>query len=515
MTGTARPSTVRQKIMGLGDLARKLGTLRQNGKRIVLCHGVFDLVHIGHIRYFEEARQFGDILVVTVTPDRYVNKGPHRPAFAEQLRAEALAALVGVDFVAINEWPTAVETIGLLRPDVYAKGPDYGDASTDRTGGIKLEEDAVKQVGGRLAITAGITFSSSNIINAHLSDFPKETQDYLAELRERHTIDEVVGYLDSARNLKVLVVGETIIDEYQFCVAIGKSSKEPTLAVRLETTERYAGGALAISNHVANFAGPVGILTVSGGEPEYEDFIALNLNPALKRHVVRRPGVPTIVKRRIIERYFFHKLLEIYEIADRTATADEDNEVCALLSRLAPDYDVVLVSDFGHGLMTSKAVATVQKGAKFLAINVQSNAGNMGFNTISKYTRADYASVTETELRLDAKDNSSDLPHLMARISKHLGTSNVAATMGRSGCSIYEKNGRLTVAPALATRVVDRIGAGDAFLSVTALCAAQGAPADVIAFIGNVVGAEAVRTVGNSRPLDKLSVIRHIESLMK
>ena len=110
------------KIKGLEDLANELRSLRSTGtdKTIVQCHGVFDLMHIGHIRHFEEAKAMGDVLVVTLTPDRYVNKGPHRPAFSEDLRAETIAALDCVDYIAINQWPDAVETIKLLKPDIYA-----------------------------------------------------------------------------------------------------------------------------------------------------------------------------------------------------------------------------------------------------------------------------------------------------------------------------------------------------------------------------------------------------------
>ena len=110
------------KIKRIDDLAKTLAGLRQNGKKIVHCHGVFDLLHIGHMKHLDAARKLGDALVVTITPDRFVNKGPHRPAFPERLRAEALDSLGCVDFVGINEWPTAVETIQKLRPNYFVKG---------------------------------------------------------------------------------------------------------------------------------------------------------------------------------------------------------------------------------------------------------------------------------------------------------------------------------------------------------------------------------------------------------
>lgn len=114
-----------KKFVELDDLTRIIQKLKKQGKKVVHCHGVFDLIHVGHIRHLKEARKFGDILIVTVTPDQYVNKGPHRPAFTEKLRAEVIASLDCVDYVAINKWPSAVETIKVLKPDYYVKGIEY------------------------------------------------------------------------------------------------------------------------------------------------------------------------------------------------------------------------------------------------------------------------------------------------------------------------------------------------------------------------------------------------------
>src|SRR5947209_9047303 len=136
------------KIRQVNELAATLAGLRTHGKKIVHCHGVFDLLHIGHIKHLEAARKLGDALVVTMTPDRFVNKGPHRPAFPERLRAEALASLTCVDFVAINEWPTAVETIERLRPDFYVKGRVRESGKRDHTDAIDREANAVKAPAG-------------------------------------------------------------------------------------------------------------------------------------------------------------------------------------------------------------------------------------------------------------------------------------------------------------------------------------------------------------------------------
>ena len=163
-----------EKIFELNELSATLDELKGQGNKIVHCHGVFDLIHIGHVRYLEEAKEFGDILLVTITEDKNVKKGPNRPAFTETLRAEALAALEIVDYVAINKWETAVETINLLKPDFYVKGPDYKDPKNDLTGKIDDEAQAVENVGGEIRFTSGITFSSTNLLNTHFQVFNDE-----------------------------------------------------------------------------------------------------------------------------------------------------------------------------------------------------------------------------------------------------------------------------------------------------------------------------------------------------
>ncbi|MEM1109178.1 MAG: adenylyltransferase/cytidyltransferase family protein [Planctomycetota bacterium] len=146
----------------LADTARDH---REAGRRVVLAHGCFDLLHVGHVRYLEAARALGDILLVTVTPDRFVGKGLGRPAFPDRQRAELLAALRCVDGVAINRWPTAIETLHLLQPDVYAKGQEYADAARNPESPVGRECAAAEAHGGQLALIDTEKLSSTAILN--------------------------------------------------------------------------------------------------------------------------------------------------------------------------------------------------------------------------------------------------------------------------------------------------------------------------------------------------------------
>lgn len=241
-----------KKIISLDHFKNGFLADRAN-KRIVQCHGVFDLLHIGHIKHFNQARCFGDILIVSITADKFVNKGPGRPYFSENLRAEALAALSSIDYVVIDPHHSAIEAIQTIKPDVYVKGLEYQDSSNDVTKKIIDEENAVKAHGGQIRFTDDIVFSSSTLLNRFFSSFTPEIVSYLEQIKQKYTTDNILQYLENAKNLKVLLVGEAIIDIYHYGEAIGKSGKEPVLVTKYNREEMYVGGVLAVANHLSSF----------------------------------------------------------------------------------------------------------------------------------------------------------------------------------------------------------------------------------------------------------------------
>ncbi len=507
--------TPAEKIKSLEEAVESLAPLRKAGRKVVHCHGVFDLLHIGHLRHLQAARALGDLLVVTVTPDRFVNKGPGRPAFPEALRAEALAMLECVDIVAINRWPSAVETIQLLKPDVYAKGSEYREAGKDVTGLIVPEKEAVEAAGGRLVFTDEITFSSSSLINRHFSSHPKETSEYLSAFASRHPASEVIGYLRAAKDMKVLLVGEAIIDEYAYCETMGKSGKEPILAARHLRTEWFAGGTLVAANHLASFCDHVHLLTFLGTANSHEEFIRSSLNPKIETTFLSLPGEPTIVKRRFVENYPFQKLFEVYEISDKESHETVSKQLCATLEELLPQFDLVLALDFGHGMLDARAVKVLTDRAPFLGVNTQVNAHNRGFNTISKYPRADFICISEDELRHDCRSRRQDLRKLTQQAAERLSCKRVIITRGREGCLSFDREHGFFEAPAFTSHIVDRVGAGDAVFALSSLCVAQNAPMDVAGFAASIVGAQAVGMVASQRSIQRVPLFKHIETILK
>ena len=257
-----------EKIKTLEELATLFSELRSEGKKIVHCHGVFDLLHVGHIKHFKEAKTFGDVLVVSITPDEFVNKGPGRPAFSTSLRLESLSELESVDYVVANKWPTAEEIIKIIQPNVYCKGPDYKNHSDDITGKITEEESAVKFVGGKIMYTDDITFSSSSLLNKFGNIYSKEQELFIRNIEDKYSFEMIQKKLEGINKLKVLVIGETIIDQYVFCEALGKSGKEPVLVLRDLNTEEYLGGAAALSRHISPFCKKISLLSMIGEKDE-------------------------------------------------------------------------------------------------------------------------------------------------------------------------------------------------------------------------------------------------------
>ena len=174
-------------IVELEELKQEIYTLKSEGKKIVHCHGCFDLMHPGHIKYFQAAKDMGDILVVTVTQDVYVDKGPGRPVFNQDLRAFSIAALESVDYVAINKWPTAEETLRLLSPDIYVKGQEF-EKLEDKTGKIQKEFEVIKEIGAELKFTHEIVFSSTELLNKHFKEQDTDKRRLSMENRDRNYI---------------------------------------------------------------------------------------------------------------------------------------------------------------------------------------------------------------------------------------------------------------------------------------------------------------------------------------
>lgn len=508
---------VSKKIKDLDDLASICEDLKKKNKTIVHCHGCFDLIHPGHVKHLEAAKQFGDILVVTITKDKFVNKGPGRPVFSENLRMESIAALEFVDYVALNKWEPAIKTIELLKPNFYVKGKDYSDSSKDVTGNIIKEEEAVNKIGGSIRFTDEISYSSSKLINIHFDVLSPEAKKFLEEFKTKHTSEEIIGYLKKLSKLNVMVIGEPIIDEYIYCRAVGKPEKASIVSTKYLHNELFAGGSLAIANHVSRFAKQVYLVGYIGkGGDNYKSEMLDRLNENIKPYLIERHGAPTIRKTRYIENFSNKKMFEVTAINDQLVSHDVETTLIETINEIVKKdkIDLIIVGDFGHGLFTQKLIDYLIDLPIFVAVNAQTNSMNFGFNLITRYHNIDFISIDERELRLPLHNKNDDIRVLVPELAKKVNCQEMNITLGDKGSLFYSNEDQFFV-PVFSERIIDTIGAGDAVLSITSLLAKNSTPPEVIPLIGNLVGALAVLIVGNKESIDPIKLFKFIEYTMK
>ena len=360
------------------------------------------------------------------------------------------------------------------------------------------------------------SFSSDALVRPAVIEVSDELQDYLERFRSRFSLDDVLGYLERARALRVLTIGEAIIDEYEYCESIGKSGKEPILAARYVSRDRFAGGVLAVASQIGVVVEGVTVITYLGARDSHEAFIRSSLQRNVRLEPVYISDAPTIVKRRFVEIYPLQKLFEIYVMDghDSADRAEEEKVLCGLLERELSETDAVVVADYGHGMLREEAVELLCGRAPFLAVNTQMNADNRGFNTISKYRRADFVSLSEHELRLEVRSRHKDVHSIVEDVAKQIGCRTMVVTRGQRGCAVYDRNEGYLEVPALTSTVVDRIGAGDAVLSLASLFSALAAPAEVIGLVSNAIGALAVGIVGNKSVVEHDSLVAELRALL-
>ena len=224
---------------------------------------------------------------------------------------------------------------------------------------------------------------------------------------------------------------------------------------------------------------------------------------------------PTIVKRRYIEEYSSQKLFEIYEIDDCYLEDNQKQAFSQSINEQIANHDVVIVADYGHGMLDKECIETIENKSKFLAVNTQANASNHGFNCISKYKKADYVCIANRELQLNFRQKHISVTDQIKQLINEFSFKNVVVTSGVKGSFSCKLGEEIYSIPAFATSVKDRVGAGDAVLAVTSLFVAQNAHPEIVGFIGNVVGSQAVNIMGNQSFIEKTPLMKHVVHLLK
>ncbi len=506
---------MKNKILLLDTLIDKVESLKKEGKIVVQSHGIFDLIHPGIIEHLNSAKKLGDILIVTVIKDKDVRRGPGRPVFPGELRIENVASLEQVDYVCLVEDKIPFENVKRINPNIFAKGQAYKDRDQEIHEKIFQEEKGLYLGKCKIHETEGFPFSSSQIIRNFLDIYPKETKGFLENFSKKYKFEEIVKKIDSLKKLKVLLIGDGIIDEYHYCRTMGKSAKTSLVVNKYLNHEIFAGGVFAVANHIGGICDKVHLLTLLGKEDSREDFIQNNLKPNIHTKIFYREDGPTIVKKRYINEYLNQKLFEVNFMKDEVINERIEQEIINYLKSELPKYDLTIISDYGHGFITNKIIEVARENSKVLAINSQTNSANIGYNLITRYNSPNYVCLDERELRLAGQDKFSDVQNITAKIAQMINAECLIVTLGREGSCGINNKGDMNRTPVFSSKVVDTVGAGDAFFAFTAPCVAKGMPLDLISFIGNAVGALAVQITCNKKPIEKFELLEFIHALLK
>lgn len=508
------------KILTKAEFVFLRHKLKADGKKIVLCHGVFDLLHYGHIEHLKNAKTQGDILVVSITAEKYVNKGPGRPYFSNRQRMAFLASLEIVDYVLLSEAVTVQDIVETVQPDVYAKGREYKTAENDITGNIASEQEIVERYGGRIYFTEGEVYSSTKLLNNYFATLPENVMQTSYALKNKYGInfiDRIREYIESFRKEKILVIGDIILDEYVFCNVQGLTMKNSTLSTFYEYEERYAGGALAVAKHLANFSDDVTICSMMGTEKNLCDFVHESMQK-IKLEILYDEKFVTPVKRRFLrqnsQRQEYDKMFSINYLMTRKQRENFDYlQFQQKLEDMVSQYDLVVVCDYGHGLLENKAVNIIETKAKFLSVNCQTNSANYGTNVITKYSRADSFVVDEKELRLAFGEALTHREDLIKELTERLKSKCSWVTIGASG-AIGNTQMEQSLCPALLLKVKDTVGAGDAFYALASLCAQKNIPIDIATLIANTAGALKTNIIGNKESIKKVDVLKFLSTIL-
>jgi len=472
---------------------------------VVHCHGCFDIVHPGHIRYLQFARRQGDLLVVSITGDAAIDKGDQRPYIPEELRAENLAALAFVDYVVIDDKPTAVDLLRAMRPDVYVKGQEY---ATSRDPRFLAERDVVESHGGRVIFSSGqVVFSSTRLLD--VAPPGAELVDQRLDLIcRRHGID--AGRLDDlvARwaGLRVVVVGDVRIERYVLCDAGTIASESPMMSlVELDRQDDW-GGAAYIAMQAAALGAKVELVTrLAAGDASAPACKAL-ADAGVTVRAVADDAAVSVRSRFLVDD---HKLFMVEQGAGRPLDSLREREFCTAILDATREADATILYDDGHELLRPSVFqqlnGRLRRNARFLC------AGwGRAPRAMTGVQAFDLLCVSERKLRVAANDFGGGLSSTAYRMLDASEALRLLVTVGKRGLVAFDRPShdrsdpawadrlRSEFLPSFADTVRDRLGGGEAVLTASALAMASGASLMQAAYLAGACAALQVGRMGLS-----------------
>ncbi len=484
-------------------------------KKLVLCHGVFDLVHLGHIKHFKKAKSYGDYLIVSLTSNKYIKKGPGRPIFNQNQRLEFLKEIKIIDEVLISSSASAEDIIKLVKPDFYVKGPDYKNNIEDKTGKIKTEKKLVEKFGGKIKYTNDEVFSSSSIINSGNFLFNEDQKNFVNKIKKKFSYNQIYNLIQKFKNLKIMIVGEVIIDKYCFGETIGKSGKEPHLVLSQKDEEYYVGGSGAVARHISTFANKINLISPLGKEKIFKKILKNNLNKnIISNFIYPYSGYKTILKTRFVDRISNYKLFGSYVLPER-ASLKFEKDIKNIIKKNSKEVDMILVCDYGHKFISDDIAKNIKKTKKFVYVNAQINAANIGYHTINKYHGVNSIIINENELRQELRDNKTDIKSLAKKLIAQKKVKKLIVTQGKKGVLLVDNKFNFYKCPAFAKKSVDKVGAGDSMLAITSMGLKLNLDPELILFLGSIAAAISVENIGNKTNISFEKIDRILEYILK
>jgi rfaE bifunctional protein nucleotidyltransferase chain/domain len=496
------------KILTLPELLAARTHARGSGRRVVHCHGCFDIVHPGHIRHLRQAKALGEVLLVSITGDAEMRKGAGRPLIPEELRAENLAALDFVDWVYIECRPTAATLLAEIAPDVYVKGREYETNNDPR---FAEERSAVESRGGRVVFSSGdVVFSSTALIGA-LEQSVDPSHTLLTRLLDKPELDapSLMTRIASFRAKRVLVVGETILDTYVLCDRPEVAGESPIMTLRPLERRQFDGGAAVVALHAAAM-GARPVLVTALPESDVADAVARRLEMQGVEVRAIRIETPVAEKQRFL--VGAQKIMKVDLVEPILLDARQQEQFVDLAAAAADDMETchaALITDFAQGLL-SRGVLTrlckqVRRRAEVMVGDVSGRRGGL-----SAMRSMDLLCPSESELRSSMNRFDESLPTVTWRLLEESGARAAIVTMGAEGLVVFERrpgaaddtdphasrvNGEHV--PALCPIGIDPLGCGDALATTAALTLASGGSCVAAGFLGAVAAAAQVQRIGN------------------
>lgn len=483
-----------------------INIIQKSKKKISMCHGVFDVLHYGHIAHFEEAKKYGDLLVVSITDNKFVNKGPDRPLFDNIIRAKSLLALETVDYVVISKDYDCINILKKIKPKYFFKDIEYLNKNHNSNKTFEREKKFLKKIKCKLIFTKKKKLSSSEIIKSKFQNMSDETQSYLNHISKNYTFKYIEEKIINLRNKEICLIGDPIFDKYVFCQTEGISSKSPTLASIYKKKEVYPGGVLAVAQ-MANALGiKVNLITYG-----HKKILKNNLDKKVNvMSVDDSKQIPEI--ERIVNIGRMEKLHQMYHYQEDDKKKDKLKMIRKKVDFFLRQKKLVLLIDFGFNFFSSNFYRYIDK-IKY-SVNTHTNSINKNFNYISKYKNCSYFSINKSEYCLDRRLNfSDDLVRLKKYLTEKESHKNFSITLGSKG-SIFLKNRKAYVSPTIFQNVVDTTGCGDAYFVITSVLNYLKIEPELIPFIGNIYAGLHSNVIGNKKVINSENLLKNIKLLI-